>query len=279
MTDIRYNIDLFKIGEYENGYKHYLIFLIKYFFHSKDFSGRVEKREFINKGEEYGFSRDELLKIFQRWITDNHFISRIENKETTSYIYIKWSYNKTGLGTMLVYVDKKICRDVISLQNFRYLCYIIIASRISMVNWNVKKVDYTQDLYSRSLSTIGRSFWWCSKSTMSRRISQAHKVFQHIFNKTHRYTTNNGYLEQMTNIYSLRWVRYVYRYRSKYTPKQIRQNKQEHHWIMKNGRSSGEERKKFVMPEFITKTKVNIWEYTPIKGYYIWGKYITKKDA
>jgi len=27
---------------------------------------------------------------------------------------------------------------------------------------------------------------------------------------------------------------------------------------MKNGRSSGEERKKFVMPEFITKTKVNI---------------------
>jgi len=66
MTDIRYNIDLFKIGEYENGYKHYLIFLIKYFFHSKDFSGRVEKREFINKGEEYGFSRDELLKIFQR---------------------------------------------------------------------------------------------------------------------------------------------------------------------------------------------------------------------
>lgn len=279
MTDIRYNIDLFKIGDYENGYKHYLIFLIKYFFHSKDFSGRVEKREFINKGEEYWFSRDELSKIFQRGITDNPFISRTEITEKTTHIYIKWSYNKTGLGTMLVYVDKKICRDVKNLQTFRYLCYIIIASRISIVDWNIKKVDYIQDLSSRSLSTIGRSFWWCSKSIMSRRITQAQIVFQHIFNKTHRYTTHNGYLEQMTNIYSLKWVRYVYRYRSKYTPKQIRQNKLEHHWIMKNGRSSGEERKKFVMPEFITKKKVNIWEYTPIKGYYIWGKYITKKDS
>lgn len=217
MKQYKYNIEDFRIGEYENGYQKYLIFLIRYLFAAPDFNGVITRKDFLKRGEEKGFSPQMLSQVFQRGSTNNPSLrKKLYHNQKVAFLVVS-VLDKKKQGSLLVYLSPKIISKVSNISDFRSLCYIIIASRVYFHNDKVSKVEYIQKIPGRSLTTIGRSFGNASKYTMSKRLHTAHEKYKNLFNITHKFDTYGDYLIQLPNIYSLLGVRYVYRKNTNYT--------------------------------------------------------------
>ena len=258
MKQYKYNIEDFRIGDYENGYQKYLIFLIRYLFAAPDFNGVITREEFLKKGEEKGLSPQMLSQVFQRGSINNPALrKKLYQKQKVAYLLIS-VLDKKKQGTLLVYLSSKIITKVESISDFRSLCYIIIASRVYFHSDKVSKVEYLKKIPGRSLATIWRSFWNASKYTMSKRMHTAHERFSDFFNITHRFDTHGEYLIQLPNIYSLIGVRYVYRKNKNYTWERQKTTK-----IPLFFRENSQKQKLYTVdPLFIKKKRVFLWEHT-----------------
>ncbi len=206
MKEIRFNIDLFEIKAYKDWYKHYFIFLIRYFFNSNNFSWKITKKEFINKWMEYWFTKRNIENIYQKWKINNNYIRKIDKKWKDIYIYIKSIFSKDNL---LVYIEKGILERIKDINSFRSLSYIIIASKPLKLESSIKKELYEYKNPSRTITTIWKNFWNTEKSTMSKRLKKAKEIFNDIFNISSRYSYFKGFLVQLSNLYSIKGVRYL----------------------------------------------------------------------
>lgn len=208
MNDIRYNIDNFKIYNFEDWYKYYFIFLARYFFNSKNFSGKFTKTEFVNKWIEFWFTWWELIKIFQKWIINNELIRFIKEVNWDISIYLKSIFDKSRRKNFIVYINIELIKIVNNLAIFRSFCYTIIASRpMYILEEKYNKKEYIK-IQSRTLKTIWKTFWNVSKNTMSLRLKKSKEIFKKYFKITNRYTFHNGYIIQLSNLYFLDWVSY-----------------------------------------------------------------------
>ncbi len=208
MWEVRFNIELFKIEEYKDGYKYFLVFLIRYFFSWKDFSGTITKLDFIKKGIELWFEKRNLENIYQKWKNENQFIWEIRPKKRNQYITLKSLFHKNHTSNYLVYIDKLLIKKITDIKIFRSFCYIVIACRPVKSDYWVKAKEYFYKNPSRLINTIWKDFWWTEKSTMSKRLTKAKEIFPDIFNITNRYTFYQWFMVQLSNLYSIEWVRY-----------------------------------------------------------------------
>lgn len=209
MRETRFNIELFKIEDYEDWYKHYLAFLIRYFFSSNDFSWTITKKEFIDEWIKRWFWERYLENIYQNWKNNNPFIREIRKKKRNQLIVMKSLFDKNRYNNYLVYIDINILKRITDINIFRSFCYIVIACRPIKNENIIKKNQYFYKNPSRLISTIWKEFWWTEKSTMSKRLTKAKDVFWDIFNITNRYTYFKWFLAQISNLYSIEWVRYI----------------------------------------------------------------------
>ena len=94
----------------------------------------------------YGFSKQELEQIFSRGIKDNPAIRNILHRGKNTSLQLYSIKDKTQHGELYVYVSEKLIKKVKSLSDFRSLSYIIISSRVFVVDNKVKKREYLKDL-------------------------------------------------------------------------------------------------------------------------------------
>lgn len=208
MKEIRFNIEMFKIEDYNDWYKHYLIFLIRYFFNSDNFSWTFTKIDFINKWLELWFEKRSIENIYQKWKKDNPFIREIKKKWRNQYITIKSLFKKDKNSNFLVYVENYIFKRITDINIFRSFCYIIIASRPIKNEYSIKKSMYKFKNSSRTIRTIWEQFWNTEKSTMSKRLTKAQEIFWDIFKISQRYSYFIWFIVQLSNLYSIDGVRY-----------------------------------------------------------------------
>lgn len=236
--EVRFNIELFKIKNYEDWYKHFLYFLIKYFFSSDNFSWMIKKEDFINKWIEKWFNKRFLENVYILWKKENQFLSEIELKSGEKCINIKSMFNKDKKQTLIVYIEPELMAKIIDLNTFRSLCYIIIASRPFILKKWIKNKEYFYKNTSRTITTIWTSFWNITKDVMSKRLQKAKEIFKDEFNITKRYSSMNffwsAYMVQLSNLYSISWVRYKsYKDKSlKYKNEENKEFKKEY-WFIK----------------------------------------------
>ncbi len=221
MNKIRYNIELFEIKDYSNWYNHYLVFLIRYFTHSKNFSWMIKKSEFIKKWQEFWFTKRSLENIYQKWKKDNEFIKEIRRKWKEQYIFLNSIFNQNNY---LVYIEKDLIKLVENINIFRSLCYIIIASRPLKTEKSIKKNMYEYKNPSRTIKTIWNKFWDTEKSTMSKRLTKAKDIFKDYFNISNRYAFFEGFMVQLSNLYSIKWIRYAIKKDKRIKNKEIKKN-------------------------------------------------------
>lgn len=250
MRQVKFNINHFKIWNYKDGYKYFLHFLIRYFFSASDFSGRVSYSDFIKRWMEYWFSSITLKNIFHKGKIDNPFFHKVELVKWNEYLYLK-SVNLKKKGSMLVYIQNSLLKKVRNLWDFRSLCYMLISSNIIFSPVSLKKREYIT-MQWRSLKTIWKSFWNVSKHTMSIRLHTAQKKFPKFFNITARYTSYNSFVIQINNLYSIKWVRYIY--------------------IIKKGKDIFP-----VKPQFIHSKKEIFWDFSKVKWFLPTQAYKYKK--
>jgi len=216
--EIRFNIELFKIHNYSDWYKHFFAFLIRYFFCNDDFSWTITKKQFINKWIENWFNNRFLEEIYQKWKKDNEFIREIITKDKQKYITIKSLFDKTKQSNLLVYIQPEILIKITNINIFRSFCYVVVSSRSFRSETSFKRKDYFYKNPSRTITSIWKDFWNITKDVMSKRLTKSKEVFNDIFNITNRYTNYNyfwkKYLIQLSNLYSVDWIRYK-TYRSK----------------------------------------------------------------
>lgn len=208
MEEIRFNIENFEIGNKDEWYKKFFIFLIRYFFSSKNFSWRFSKKEFINEWIKRGFNERVIKNIYDKWKNNNPYLNRIERKWKHTYIEIKSLFNKNKSSNLLIYINKEILKRISNIKLFKSLSYIIIASRPLKINNEIKKNQYINKNPSRVLRSIWKKFWNTEKSTMSKRLTKASERFEDIFKITNRYTYYAWFMVQISNLYSIEWVRY-----------------------------------------------------------------------
>lgn len=236
--EIRFNIELFKINNYGNWYKHFLYFLIKYFFNSDNFSWMIKKEDFIKKWLEKWFSKRFLENVYILWKKENQFLSEIELKNGEKCINIKSMFNKDKKQTLVVYIEPELMAKINDLNTFRSLCYMIIASRPFILKKWIKNKDYFHKNTSRTITTIWTCFWNIKKDVMSKRLQKAKEVFKDEFNITKRYSNMSFfwsvYMVQLSNLYSISWVRYKsYKDKSlKYKNEENKEFKKEY-WFIK----------------------------------------------
>lgn len=209
MAEVRFNIEIFKINDYEDWYRHYLAFLIRYLFNSNNFSWTITKKEFISKWIENWFWERYLENIYQNWKNNNPFIREIRKKNRNQLIVMKSLFNKEQYNNYLVYIEGDILKRITDINIFRSFCYIVISCRPIRNEKIIKKKQYFNKNPSRLIWTIWKEFWWTEKSTMSKRLTKAKEIFWDIFNITNRYTYFRWFMAQISNLYSISWVRYI----------------------------------------------------------------------
>jgi len=256
MNDIRFNINLFEIDDYQDWYKHYFIFLIRYFTHSKNFSWMIRKSEFIEIWQNFWFSKRNLENIYQKWKKDNKFIKEIRKKWKNQLIFLNSIFNEWWL---LVYIEKELIAKIQDINYFRSFCYMIIASRPLKTEKSIKKGMYEYKNPSRIIKTIWTKFWDVEKSTMSKRLKKAKELFSDYFNITNRYSYFEGFIVQLSNLYSIKWVVYV-----------IKKDKRN-----KYKEFSGDFNNKIIKNKFIKKDRVDIFWDKPkqYKWFLDWDLY------
>ncbi|MBW7954418.1 hypothetical protein H3C61_01265 [Candidatus Gracilibacteria bacterium] len=211
ILETRFNIEVFKINNYADGYKHFLYFLIKYFFNSENFSGTIKKQDYIKRGIELGFEKRFLENVYDKGKKDNKFL-KINFYKNGIHITLKSLIDKEQAKNLIVYIENELLERIKDLNDFRYLCYMIVACRPLKTENNFKQSEYFYKSPSRTIKSIGSNFGNIEKDVMSKRLNEAKKHFPDIFNITSRYTTyeyyNKKYIIQISNLYSIKQVIY-----------------------------------------------------------------------
>jgi len=211
IIETRFNIEIFKIDNYADWYKHFLYFLIKYFFNSENFSGTIKKQDYIKRWIDLWFEKRFLENVYDKGKKDNKFL-KINFYKNWIHITLKSLIDKEEAKNLVVYIENELLERIKDLNDFRYLCYMVVACRPLKTENSFKKREYFYKSPSRTITTIWTNFWNVEKDVMSKRLNEAKKHFPDIFNITSRYTTydyyNKKYLIQVSNLYSIKQVRY-----------------------------------------------------------------------
>lgn len=246
MNEIRFNVELFKVEKYEDGYKHFLYFLIKTLFTTEDFSWTIKKHDFIAKWIEFWYKKRFLENVYEKWKKSD--LLKVEFKNNNTYITLKSLINKEKSNNLLVYIDETLLKRIVDIDSFRYLCYIIVACRPYRTEKSFKENEYFYKNSSRTIQSIAKYFWNVDKTVMSKRLNKAQKYFKDVFRISKRYSNfdyfNKKYIVQLSNLYSINGVRY-----------KLVRNK------IKNKKKWNEYNKSFyyVKPKFIKSKNIKFW--------------------
>lgn len=178
------------LAEYttEYRYSYYLSFLIRVFFKDVRYT-KIQRREFIDTWKKYGFTKRSLQNIWDKWAYTNAFITT--RNEKRNLVSLKWKQNfKLMLVPEMTYTKIKTITD------FKLFITACIAGQKSKNSkW-------------RGYNNIASKTWTRYKQTAYRRVKRAENKFG--LEKNKRVCGYNGYLFQLTNVYSFWMVTYVY---------------------------------------------------------------------
>lgn len=212
-NEVKYNINLFKIEEYDKWYTNFLYFLIKYFFNSDNFSWVIKKQDFIKKWIEYWYTKRFLENVYQKWKNDNNFIYEITNKNNEKIIKIKSIFSKDKNTNLFVFIDRNLIKKIENINYFRNFCYIVMACSPYKSNNIIDEKQYVYKNPSRTINNIWSNFWKITKDVMWHRLERAKSIFND-FNITKRFgvynleLTNINFIVRLSSLYSMKWIRY-----------------------------------------------------------------------
>lgn len=261
--EIKYNVELFKIDDYNDWYKNYLYFLLRYFFNWDNFNWKISKKYYIQKWLDLWFNKDFLENIYRKWKNDNPFIQEIYKNWRDQIIKLKSIFNKNKESNLFVYLDTKLMEKITNINDFRSICYIIYACRPYRVDNKFKKKEYCYKNPSRTINNIWYNFWKITKDVMWHRLETAQKRFSDfvITKRITTYneeTTNNKYIVRIPSLYSMKWLRY-----KRYYNKKIEKNE-----LINNNRNI-EKKYSYVHHKNINSNKIIFWN-TSKNCWFLW---------
>ncbi len=231
---------------------HYFYFLSRWFFSYDGFPWGFTKTDFFERWKKAKFSEVSLVRIWKEWHTEKNpfleFVRPVSWKSFTRLVSVR----KVWDGRTIRITSEKVFTSVKSLPDFKLLCYAISAARpskgrleeVSELEKKNRSIDYVRTVRSRTLTTIGKSFG-LTKSATSKNLTKAKEKFS-FFNVSARYTTYNGQIMRLSNVYSIKGIEY--RFSPKNAPKREKTSDLPH--------SEADERNKTktIQPKFLRKT-------------------------
>lgn len=205
---------------------HYFYFLSRWFFSFEGFPWGFTKADFFERWKKAKFSEASLVRIWKEWHKeDNPFLEFVRPASWKPFTRLV-SVRKVWDGRTIWITSHKIFELVKSLPDFKLFCYAISAARpskggleeISELEKKNRSIDYVKTVRSRTLTTIGKRFG-LTKTAISKNLTKAKGKFS-FFNVSARFTTYNGQIMRLSNLYSVRGIEY------RFSPKSVPKRKE-----------------------------------------------------
>lgn len=239
---------------------HYFYFLARRFFSCEGFPWWFTKADFFERWKKAKFSEAALVRIWKEWHKEeNPFLEFVRPASSNPFTRLV-SVRKVGDGRTIRITSEKVFEPVKSLPDFKLLCHAITAARpskgsieeVSEMERRNRSIDYVRTVRSRTLTTIGQNFG-LTKTAISKNLTKAKQKFS-FFNMSARYTTYNGQIMRLSNLYSIKGIEY--RFSPKSAPKREKTG----------DLPRSETRTKTIRPKFLRKASFTYWtkiEITP----------------
>lgn len=177
------------ITEYttEYRYSYYLSFLVRVFFKDVRYT-KIQRKDFILQGKDYWFTARALRNIWDKGAYTNKFITVRNDKR--NLISLKWKHRFSDM----VLTPSISYENIKSITDFKLFITACIAGKPS------------KESKGRWLANIAIKTGSNYRETASRRVKRAEKLW---LEKKKRVCAYNGYLVQLTNVYSFGMVTYI----------------------------------------------------------------------
>lgn len=220
----------------ENYYSAYLDFCIRTFCSFKTWT--INKKDFYFQMKEKWIDRKAIEKVWKRWIFINQYFRWFDKKSNTLYMRI---FQSTVMFEYLKWDNIK------SITQFKLFVTALQA-------W--KPNDYWNR--SRTLQTIWKQTWTAYKTTVSRRIQRAKKLWLEINNRFIKVWDKTA---QISNTYKFNIVTFLY---NRYNPKSNTHNVS----------CASVTKKKATVIECVSKSKMIDKDFY-LDYNYLWNKMLT----
>lgn len=236
---------------------HYFYFLSRWFFSFEGFPWGFTKSDFFERWKKAKFSEASLVRIWKEWHKEeNPFLEFVRPTFWKPFTRLV-SVRKVWDGRTIRITSHRVFELVKSLPDFKLLCYAIGAARPS--KWSIEEVselerknrsiDYVRTVRSRTLTTMGKSFG-LTKTATSKNLTKAKEKFS-FFNVSARYTTYNGQIMRLSNVYSVRGIEY------RFSPKSVPKRKEL--GDLPHPETNDRNKTKTIRPKFLRKASFIYW--------------------
>ena len=181
----KFNLELFKIDDKDEKYKHFLVFLLRKFYW-KSFNWTFTRKKFIKIWiEKYWYNRNSIKSIFDRWVNENNYILKEYIKRDQKYYVLKTNKTKDNFN-ILVKIDNTILDKVVWINDFYSFCFLINASKPFKSENNIKTWEYNKIRW-RTLTTIWKDFWNMKKDNVLYHLNKWKMLFKDYFHIVDRF--------------------------------------------------------------------------------------------